>query len=192
MTSMPPFLASVGAATRGERATDRCRRAPDLLEHERLASTAKGIEGEIAQLEDQRNIQNERLKLSESYCSDGRHAKTAKGALPGIELKRRETGGARASARTWRSARSADHCTDVPKLTDARHYARATSDRLPQKGFAYCAERISPGSNRAPPRWTDGGPTLSSADEWARGPRLQATVGKVADPKHNAARNHPT
>src|ERR1700757_3396903 len=32
-------------------------------EHDRLASTIKGIEGEIAQLEDQRKIQSERLKL---------------------------------------------------------------------------------------------------------------------------------
>src|SRR5947209_3189786 len=34
-------------------------------EHDRLASTIKGIEGEIAQLEDQRKIQSERLKLAE-------------------------------------------------------------------------------------------------------------------------------
>src|SRR5215217_4599867 len=40
-------------------------------EHDRLASTIKGIEGETAQLEDQRNIQNERLKLSESFVATG-------------------------------------------------------------------------------------------------------------------------
>src|SRR5712675_1172008 len=58
-------------------------------EHDRLASTIKGIEGEIAQLEDQREIQNQRLKLSESFVSTGEKL-TASGALPTIELKRRE------------------------------------------------------------------------------------------------------
>src|SRR4030081_64636 len=40
-------------------------------EHERLTATFKGIELETAQLEDQRKIQNERLKLSESFVSSG-------------------------------------------------------------------------------------------------------------------------
>src|ERR1700756_2976797 len=58
-------------------------------ERERLASTIKGIEGEIDQLEDQRNIQNERLKLSESFVATGAKL-VASGALAAIELKRRE------------------------------------------------------------------------------------------------------
>src|SRR2546423_2170835 len=58
-------------------------------EYERLASTVKGIEGEIVQLEDQRSKQNERLKLSESFVATGATL-SAKGALPAIELKRRE------------------------------------------------------------------------------------------------------
>jgi membrane fusion protein len=40
-------------------------------EQDRLASSIKGIEGEISQLEDQRKIQNERLKLSENFVSTG-------------------------------------------------------------------------------------------------------------------------
>ena len=36
-------------------------------EQDRVTATIKGIEGEIAQLEDQRNIQSERLKLSEGF-----------------------------------------------------------------------------------------------------------------------------
>ena len=58
-------------------------------EQDRLASTIKGIEGEIAQLEEQRNIQNERLALFESFVSTGAKL-TASGALPAMELKRRE------------------------------------------------------------------------------------------------------
>src|SRR3977135_3011651 len=40
-------------------------------EHDRLASTIKGIEGETAQLEDQRKVQNERLKLSQRLLCPG-------------------------------------------------------------------------------------------------------------------------
>src|SRR6267143_267096 len=58
-------------------------------EHERLTSTARGIEGEISQLEDQRNIQNERLMLSQSFVSSGATL-SASGALPNIQLKHRE------------------------------------------------------------------------------------------------------
>src|SRR6201997_775555 len=58
-------------------------------EQDRFASTIKGIEGEITQLENQRNIQNERLKLAESFVSTGAKL-TASGALAPIELKRRE------------------------------------------------------------------------------------------------------
>src|SRR5580704_8417069 len=58
-------------------------------EQDRLASSIKGIEGEISQLEDQRKIQNERLKLSENFVSTGATL-AASGALPTIELKRRQ------------------------------------------------------------------------------------------------------
>jgi membrane fusion protein len=75
-------------------------------EHDRLASTIKGIEGETAQLEDQRKIQNERLKISQSFVSSGATL-SASGALPNIELKHRET-----------------HPIDRRPA-----YARATSDR---------------------------------------------------------------
>src|SRR3979409_350685 len=52
-------------------------------------SWAARICWETAQLEDQRKIQNERLKLSESFVSTGATL-SASGAFPAIELKRRE------------------------------------------------------------------------------------------------------
>src|SRR6478736_3924857 len=58
-------------------------------EHDGFASTTKGIEGEIVQLEEQRKIQNERLELSESFVSSGATL-TKSGVLAPIELKRRQ------------------------------------------------------------------------------------------------------
>ena len=61
----------------------------DTSERQRLTSVIKGIEAEIVQLEGQRKIQNERLKLSESFVSSAAQL-SAKGAMSDIELKRRE------------------------------------------------------------------------------------------------------
>src|SRR3979411_3021279 len=51
-------------------------------EHDRLDSNIKGIEVETAQLENQRNIQNERLKLSESFVVPGANVTPRGGARP--------------------------------------------------------------------------------------------------------------
>src|SRR4030081_1612160 len=100
-------------------------------EHDRLASTIKGIEGETAQLEDQRKIQNERLKLSESFVSSGATL-SASGALPAIELKRRE----QAALEQNKNLASLDQQITARRtqLTDARH----TLEQLP----IVAAERI--------------------------------------------------
>src|ERR1700738_486554 len=93
-------------------------------EHDRLASTIKGIEVETAQLEDQRKIQNERLKLSESFVSSGATL-SASGALPAIELKRRE----QAALEQKQNVASLDQQITARRtqLTDARH----TLEQLP-------------------------------------------------------------
>src|SRR5712675_1390200 len=100
-------------------------------EHDRLASTVKGTEGAIAQLEDQREIQNQRLKLSESFVSTGEKL-TASGALPTIELKRRE----QAALEQKQNLVSLDQQITARRtqLTDTRH----TLEQLP----IVAAERI--------------------------------------------------
>src|SRR4030088_2350088 len=100
-------------------------------EHDRLASTIKGIEGETGQLEDQREIQNERLKLSESFVSTGAKL-SASGALPPIELKRRE----QAALEQRQNLASLDQQVTARRtqLTDARH----TLEQLP----TVAAERV--------------------------------------------------
>src|SRR4051794_8357490 len=147
-------------------------------EHERLASTTKGIEGEIAQLEDQRNIQNERLKLSESFVSTGATL-IAKGALPAVELKRRE----QAALEQAQNLASLDQQITVRRtqLTDARH----TLEQLP----TVVAERLR--VLRSDLSWieqrtaeVDGRRAyVIRAPTSGRVSTLQATVGKVADPK---------
>ncbi|BBO03844.1 MULTISPECIES: HlyD family efflux transporter periplasmic adaptor subunit [Bradyrhizobium] len=148
-------------------------------EQDRLASTIDGIEAEIAQLEDQRNIQNERLKLSESFVATGAKL-TASGTLPPIELKRRE----QAALEQKQSVVSLDQQITARRtqLTDARH----TLEQLP----TVAAERIRGLRNE-----------LSSIEQRVaevngrqayviRAPTsgrvstLQATVGQIADPRH--------
>jgi membrane fusion protein len=148
-------------------------------EHERLTSTARGIEGEISQLEDQRNIQNERLKLSESFVATGATL-IAKGALPAIELKRRE----QAALEQAQNLASLDQQITVRRtqLTDARH----TLEQLP----TVAAERLR--VLRSDLSWieqrtaeVDGRRAyVIKAPTSGRVSTLQATVGKVADPKH--------
>jgi membrane fusion protein len=148
-------------------------------EHERLASTTRAIEGEIAQLEDQRNIQNERLKLSESFVATGATL-IAKGALPAIELKRRE----QAALEQAQNLASLDQQITVRRsqLTDARH----TLEQLP----TVAAERLR--VLRGDLSWieqrtaeVDGRRAyVIKAPTSGRVSTLQATVGKVADPKH--------
>src|SRR4030088_360250 len=129
-------------------------------EHDRLSSTIKEIEGETAQLEDQRNIQNARLKLSESFVSTGATLR-ASGALPAIELKRRE----QAALEQKQNLASLDQQITARRtqLTDARH----TLEQLP-----IIAEV---NGRRA---------YVIKAPTSGRVSTLQATVGQIADPKH--------
>src|SRR3979490_3652788 len=100
-------------------------------EHDRLASTIKGIEGETGRLEDQRKIQNERLKISQSFVSSGATL-SASGALPNIQLKHRE----QAALEQKQNLAPLDQQITPRRtqLTDARH----TLEQLP----IVAAERI--------------------------------------------------
>src|ERR1700716_2097449 len=148
-------------------------------EHERLTATFKGIELETAQLEDQRKIQNERLKLSESFVSTGATL-SASGALPTIELKRRE----QAALEQKQNLASLDQQITARRtqLTDARH----TLEQLP----IVAAERI--GVLRGDLSWIEQRVAevngrrayVIKAPTNGRVSTLQATVGQIADPRH--------
>src|ERR1700687_1261832 len=148
-------------------------------EHDRLASTIKGIEGETAQLEDQRNIQNERLMLSESFVSTGAKL-SASGALAPIELKRRE----QAALEQRQNLASLDQQVTARRtqLTDARH----TLEQLP----TVAAERVRvlPGDLSWIAEECAGvagrGAYVIKAPTSGRVSTLQATVGQIADPRH--------
>jgi membrane fusion protein len=148
-------------------------------EQDRHASTIKGIEGEIAQLEDQRNIQNERLKLTESFVSTGTKL-TASGALAPIELKRREE----AALEQKQSLVSLDQQITARRtqLADTRH----TLEQLP----AVVAERIRVLRNdlssieQRVAEVTGRQAYVIRAPTSGRVSTLQAAVGQVADPRH--------
>ncbi|MCK1269257.1 MULTISPECIES: HlyD family efflux transporter periplasmic adaptor subunit [unclassified Bradyrhizobium] len=148
-------------------------------ERDRLGSTIKGIEGEIIQLEDQRNIQNERLKLSESFVSTGAKL-TASGALPTIELKRRE----QAALEQKQSVVSLDQQITArhTQLTDARH----TLEQLPtiaaerirglRNELSSIEQRVAEVNGRQA--------YVIKAPTSGRVSTLQATIGQIADPRH--------
>jgi multidrug efflux pump subunit AcrA (membrane-fusion protein) len=148
-------------------------------EHDRLVSTIKGIEGEIAQLEEQRTIQNERLKLSESFVSTGEKL-TASGALPTIELKRRE----QAALEQKQNLVSLDQQITARRtqLTDTRH----THEQLPivvterlrvlRNDLSSIEQRVAEVSGRQA--------YVIKAPTSGRVSTLQATVGQIADPRH--------
>ena len=148
-------------------------------EHDRLASTIKGVEGETAQLEDQRNIQNERLQLSESFVSTGATL-IAKGALPAVELKRRE----QAALEQRQNLASLDQQITARRtqLTDARHTLEqlptvaAERVRVLRGDLSWIEQRIAEVDGRRA--------YVIKAPTSGRVSTLQATVGKVADPKH--------
>src|SRR5712671_6604950 len=148
-------------------------------EHERLASTTKGIEGEIAQLEDQRNIQNERLKLSESFVSTGATL-IAKGALPAVELKRRE----QAALEQAQNLASLDQQITARRtqLTDARHtleqlpIVAAERIRILRGDLSSIEQRLAEANGRRA--------YVIKAPTSGRVSTLQATVGQIADPRH--------
>jgi membrane fusion protein len=148
-------------------------------EHDRLASTIKGVEGETAQLEDQRNIQNERLQLSESFVSTGATL-IAKGALPAVELKRRE----QAALEQRQNLASLDQQITGRRtqLTDARHTLEqlptvaAERVRVLRGDLSWIEQRIAEVDGRRA--------YVIKAPTSGRVSTLQATVGQIADPKH--------
>jgi len=148
-------------------------------EHDRLASTIKGIEGETAQLEDQRKIQNERLKLSESFVSTGATL-SASGALPAIELKRRE----QAALEQKQNLASLDQQITARRtqLTDARHtleqlpIVAAERIRVLRGDLSWIEQRVAEVNGRRA--------CVIKAPTSGRVSTLQATVGQIADPRH--------
>jgi membrane fusion protein len=148
-------------------------------EHDRLASTIKGIEGETAQLEDQRKIQNERLKLSESFVSSGATL-SASGALPAIELKRRE----QAALEQKQNLAGLDQQITARRtqLTDARHtleqlpIVAAERIRVLRGDLSWIEQRVAEVNGRRA--------YVIKAPTRGRVSTLQATVGQIADPRH--------
>jgi membrane fusion protein len=148
-------------------------------EHDRLISAIKGIEGEIARLEDQRTIQNERLKLSESFVSTGATL-IAKGALPEIELKRRE----QAALEQRQNLMSLDQQITVrsTQLTDTRHtleqlpIVAAERIRVLRNDLSSIEQRVAEVDGRRA--------YVIKAPTRGRVSTLQATVGQIADPRH--------
>lgn len=148
-------------------------------EHDRLASMIKGIEAETAQLEDQREIQSDRLKLSESFVSSGAKL-IASGALPPIELKRRE----QAALEQKQNVASLDQQITARRtqLTDARH----TLEQLPvvagdrirvlRNDLSWIEQRVAEVNGRRA--------YIIKAPTSGRVSTLQATVGQIADPKY--------
>ncbi|XIA63427.1 HlyD family efflux transporter periplasmic adaptor subunit [Bradyrhizobium sp. TZ2] len=148
-------------------------------EHDRLTSTIKGIEGETAQLEDQRTIQNERLQLSESFVSTGATL-IAKGALPAIELKRRE----QAALEQRQHLGSLDQQITVRRtqLADARHtleqlpIVAAERVRVLRGDLSWIEQRIAEVDGRRA--------YVIKAPTSGRVSALHANIGQVADPRH--------
>jgi membrane fusion protein len=148
-------------------------------EHDRLASTIKGIEGEIAQLEEQRTIQNERLKLSESFVSTGEKL-SASGAMATVELKRRE----QAALEQKQNLVSLDQqiTARLTQLTDSRHtleqlpIVAAERIRVLRNDLSWVEQRVAEVDGRRA--------YVIKAPTRGRVSTLQATVGQIADPRH--------
>ncbi|WP_439375361.1 HlyD family efflux transporter periplasmic adaptor subunit [Bradyrhizobium sp. DASA03120] len=147
-------------------------------ERDRLASSINGMEGEIAQLEDQRNIQNERLKLSEGFVATGAKL-TASGTLAPIELKRRE----QAALEQKQSVVSLDQQITARRsqLTDTRHALEqlpavvAERVRVLRSDLSSIEQRVAEVNGRQA--------YVIKAPTSGRVSTLQATVGQVADPR---------
>jgi membrane fusion protein len=148
-------------------------------EHDRLASTIKGIEGEIAQLEEQRTIQNERLKLSESFVSTGEKL-SASGAMATVELKRRE----QAALEQKQNLVSLDQqiTARLTQLNDSRHtleqlpIVAAERIRVLRNDLSWVEQRVAEVDGRRA--------YVIKAPTRGRVSTLQATVGQIADPRH--------
>jgi membrane fusion protein len=147
-------------------------------EHDGFASTTKGIEGEIVQLEEQRKIQNERLELSESFVSSGATL-TKSGVLAPIELKRRQ----QAALEQQQSVVSLDQQITARRtqLNDTRHKLEqlpgvvAERIRVLRNDLASIEQRVAEVSGRQ--AYVIKSPTSGRVST------LQATVGQIADPR---------
>ncbi|MET4236280.1 membrane fusion protein [Bradyrhizobium sp. LA6.10] len=148
-------------------------------EQDRLASAIKGAQGEISQLEDQRNIQDERLKLSENFVSSAATL-IKSGALAPIELKRRQ----QAALEQQQSLASIDQ-----QITERRtqlNNTRHTLEQLPavvterirvlRNDLSSIEQRVAEVSGRQA--------YVIKAPTSGRVSTLQATVGRIADPRH--------
>jgi membrane fusion protein len=148
-------------------------------ERDRVASATKGIEAETAQLEDQRKIQSERLKLSEGFVSTGATL-TERGALPSMELKRRE----QAALEQKQNLASVDQQITVRRtqLTDARHtleqlpIVAAERVRVLRGDLSWIEQRVAEVDGRRA--------YVIKAPTSGRVSALHASIGQVADPKH--------
>jgi membrane fusion protein len=147
-------------------------------ERDRLASTIKGTEGEIAQLEEQRTIQNERLTLYESFVSSGSKL-SASGALATIELKRRE----QAALEQKQNLASLDQQITARRtqLTDTQHtleqlpIVAAERIRVLRNDLSSIEQRVAEVNGRQA--------YVIKAPTSGRVSTLQATAGQIADPK---------
>jgi membrane fusion protein len=147
-------------------------------EHERLTATFKGIELETAQLEDQRKIQNERLKLSESFVSSAATL-SASGAMAAVELKRREQAALEQKQNlAWLDQQITARRT---QLTDPRHtleqlpIVTAERVRLLRSDLSSIEQRVAEVNGRRA--------YVIKAPTSGRVSTLQATVGQIADPR---------
>jgi membrane fusion protein len=147
-------------------------------EHERFTATIKGIELETARLEDQRKIQNERLKLSESFVSSAATL-SASGAVAAIELKRREQAALEQKQNlAWLDQQITARRT---QLTDSRHtleqlpIVTAERVRLLHSDLSLIEQRVAEVNGRRA--------YVVKAPTSGRVSTLQATVGQIADPR---------
>jgi membrane fusion protein len=147
-------------------------------EHERLTAMINGIESEIAQVEGQRRIQNERMMLSESFVASGAKL-SAKGAMADIELKRRE----QAALEQKQNLTSLDQQLTArhTQLTESRHtleqlpIVTAERIRLLRSDLSSIEQRVAEVNGRRA--------YVIKAPTSGRVSTLQATVGQIADPK---------
>jgi membrane fusion protein len=150
----------------------------DASERERLTSVIKGIEAEITQLEGQRRIQNERLKLSEGFVSSASQL-SAKGAMPDIELKRREQ--AALEQKQNLALLEQQLAARRTQLTESRYTLEqlpiVTGERIRQlrTDLSAAEQRVAEVEGRRA--------YVIRAPTSGRVSTLQATVGQMADPK---------
>jgi membrane fusion protein len=147
-------------------------------ERERLTAVIKGIESEIAQLEGQRKIQSERLKLSESFVSSATQL-SAKGAMADIELKRRE----QAALEQKQNLTAVDQqlAARRTQVTESRYtleqlpIVTAERLRLLRTDLSAVEQRVAEVNGRRA--------YVIRAPTSGRVSTLQANVGQIADPR---------